>query len=254
MSTALWTTFSVLAFLASLALHEAAHARALRSIGGDIRTAGLGLPVFPCLRLRPTARRSWTLTLSPWLLGAYVEPDEGSAEVLEKASYRDNAWFAAAGVIANGVVGLGLLAVYGAIQGRWTFVLITAAITAALWFGRRLVAAYLVPFIGVAAVAVVISAILSTPATEAQGVLGTAQLLVVSTPLDMLLTAGLISISLAVLNCLPLAPFDGGRVVSTALTRTVGRATATGYQAVTAVLSLAFIAYALFTDVWSVIA
>src|SRR5437667_292005 len=70
----IWTAVAVAFFLAHLVLHEGAHALALREYGIPIREAGLGMPFPPRIVLKPTRRRPFALSLSPWIVGASVVP------------------------------------------------------------------------------------------------------------------------------------------------------------------------------------
>lgn len=86
------------AFSASLAVHEFGHYVAARSIGVNVTEAGLGLPIPPYLEIKAPRITTTKLTLSPWLLGAYVIPseDEFAAAPLVK-----RIWVYLAGVLFN---------------------------------------------------------------------------------------------------------------------------------------------------------
>jgi membrane-associated protease RseP (regulator of RpoE activity) len=215
------TVLAIFLLLAHLAVHEAGHAIALRSIGGQIREAGLGLPVGPRLRFRPTARRPWTFVLSPILLGAYVEPTPQSLELVRKARYRDAAWFAGAGISTNLTAGMGCIALYAILAGaRWEAIVITVGVTAALWALRKPIT-WIGPLLGVALLGYLIVQLV-TPSGGAV-VAGPVGVVASATELSSfshaLIWGGLIGISMGLLNMLPIYPLDGGRIVEAALER-----------------------------------
>lgn len=245
----IWIILAILALLMHLAVHEAAHALALRkSLGGDITEAGLGLPIPPQLRIeRPN---SWTLTLSPWLLGAYVLPDKESERKISEASYSKQAWFAGAGVIANIILGSTFLIALYLLSDNWMGAGIAAGVGVASWFLRKAIT-FILPLLGIAALVFLIYALTRTVGM-AQGPVAIAVLLGEMSTLEQVLKLGAnIGFSLAILNCIPVFPFDGGRVADAALRATIGPRIADGFRVVTGTLALGFLVYVLGSDIWS---
>lgn len=250
MSTVLWTTTAVLLLLINIALHEAGHALVLVKLGGRIREAGLGLPFPPRLVLPPRGRRQFRLSLSPWVIAAYVEPDPDSETMVQQLSYRDQAWFAGVGVIVNAVIATAVAALVFALQGRWVAMSVTLAIGAAIWVVRKLIC-MAIPLLGVGAVVLVALSVLHAARTEqASGPLGVASALTVGSASEMLTITFLLSASLAILNCLPLYPFDGGRVVDAALRIWAPPAAASWFRGVTLCAALVFLTYVVISDVF----
>lgn len=247
----MWVALAVASLLLHLVVHEGAHALALRRLGGDIKEAGLGLPFPPRVRVKvPTRRpdrRPLLVSISPWLIGAYVVPDEHSEELVEQVRYRDRAWFLGAGVVANLLLTIGSLAVIAALNGAWVS---TAAVAAAgwlLWVGRKLVTAYM-PVLGAAA-AVLIVALAVQSFGQRAGPVGTAQLLARADDLQsVMVMSAAIGLSLALFNAMPVYPFDGGRITDTVLRGRFGEKVSDRFRNLTGGVALTFILYTLVAD------
>jgi membrane-associated protease RseP (regulator of RpoE activity) len=251
----MWIALSVVVLLVHLAVHEAAHALALRRLGGNIKEAGLGLPFWPRLRTqvmvpsrdRSQGPRPLTLSLSPWILGAYVEPDDASLALLERASYRDRAWFAGAGVVANLLLGLSTFAVLLVGHGRYLSAVILVAVGVLVWVGRKLVTAAM-PVLGIAILVWLVVA-LAGSLGEANGPVGTARWLAETNGLEsLLILATELGLGLAAVNCIPIFPFDGGRVADAALTDLFGAKVSGRFRSATGVFAAVLILYSLVSD------
>lgn len=250
MDVVLWTAFAVLLVLAQIVVHEGAHAIALRELGIRIREAGLGLPLRPRLVLPPTERRPFALSLSPWIIAAYVEPAHEDEEKVRALPYRDAAWYAGAGVVANLILSGLLLAVQTLIHGSWDWAGVTLALVALLYVGRRVFCRWLLLPLGLASVAFIVWTIsrgeLGGPVAVAQAT--------VSANWDAAMGVGiLIGLSLAVINMLPLFPFDGGRVADAAIHARLGHQVAATFRAGTTLLAAALLLYVIVGDAWSLI-
>lgn len=248
----LWTTFAVVMYLGLLAAHEAAHALALRKMGIPISEAGLGLPFSPRIVLKPTKRRPFALSLSIWLLAAYVQPHPDYEKQVEELPYRDKAWFAGAGVLVNAVIATGLTSIIIATQGRWLAAAMWVAITAALWLGRRLVTAYLVPVLAIPLVVFVAWTLVGSLG-KPSGPVGMAMLLHVSNPMDALKIVAVMSFALALVNTAPFWPFDGGRIVGEVARRWFGERGERIFQATGFAVVLTLVGYSLLSDGWFLI-
>lgn len=255
--TILSTTIAFLLFVLVLALHEAAHAYALHGLGYRIKAAGLGLPIAPRLKFKPTARRPFSISISPWLVGAYVQVHNEDEEAVGRLRYWDQAWFSGAGVVANLSVGGILVALVLAIQGRFWMALAWAAVGVMIWLRGRLITALIVPIVALAVFVGSIYLVITTTASlvsgtgnpQMGGILGIGGFLVVDSPLDALKVAALLSISLGLANMLPLAPFDGGRICAELVRRWWGETAQRVYVASSLALGFGLILYMQVLDI-----
>lgn len=250
MITVAWTALVVVLLLVNLLVHEAAHALALRGLGGRIGEAGLGMPLAPRIVVAPTRRRPWRLSLSPWLLGAYVQPDPESEELIAAAGYRDRAWFAGAGVVANLLVGAASAVLLTMLGGQWVWALTSAGIGVAVWFGRKLITAVL-PVVGVAALVLLVWWLPGASAAGAPvGPVAVAMLLRAESGTAMVASTLWLSIGLALLNSLPLLPFDGGRVAEAAIDSGLGCRVAQWFRVGTGIATAGLVLSVIVSDVW----
>lgn len=251
MTTVWWTVVAVACLALTIIVHEAAHAIVLRSLG--IRVVEFGIGMFaPRLRFA-LPRSDVTVSVSPWLLGAYVRPDPAQEHQMRVLSYRDSTWYAGAGIVVNLVLGGALLAVIALFDGRTLHALITGACTALVWWFRRWFCSYVLPVLGVPILVWTVF-MLAHGLGEPQGPVGavdmvTTELMNVS-PVHAISVLGALSVAIGVINILPLYPLDGGRIASAALQRLIGTRAADIFQDATVVLSLGLMVYAVASDVW----
>lgn len=249
------TTFAVIAVsvLIALAAHEAAHAVVMHRLGVRINQAGLGLPLSPVLTIPPRGRRTFALTLSPWLVAAYVHPHPDDHKKLEQLPYRDQAWAYNAGIVVNLTLGLAVggvmrLVLDGTVRG-----LVMLGLAAAVWFGQRLVCAYVLPALAVP-VLVWVGYLLAQ--TWSQGETGAG-----FSSMGGLLEPGVagavgmfaaLNLSIGVMNMLPLMPLDNSKVLEMVLRqwmRMRGRAL-TAYRTSGAIAMLGLLLLSFGTDAW----
>lgn len=256
-STIASTALAVTMFIACLVIHEAAHAYALRQLGFTIKEAGLGLPLWPRLKLEPTSRRSYSISVSPWIIAAYIQARDEDEDEIRKLSYWDRAWFSGAGVAANLAVGGVLIGLALAIQGQFVPAFGWTGMGLLIWWAGRVVTALAVPVVALG-VAGLIAYITTTTTVrfvtgagdpQMSGLLGIGKFLTVSTPLDALKVTALMSISLGLFNMLPLHPFDGGRICGDLVQRWWGVKAERVYMTVSLVLALGFMLYTQALDV-----
>lgn len=250
--SALWITAALVGLLGHIVLHEAAHALALRrSIGGDISSAGLGLPLGPVLEIM---RHGKTFTLSPWLIGAYVMPDKRSERLIEGAPYVKQAWFAGAGVIANLIAGMLIWAVLDIVLGDWVSAAIYAGLTIVVWVARKVIT-FALPVIGIALLAY-LTVEVARSFGEPQGPVGIVVAVseMATSGMMVLKLLGAIGIGLAMVNSVPIFPFDGGRVADAALRHLFGHRVSHRYQIITGVVTGLFLVYAVGSDAWYLVA
>jgi Zn-dependent protease len=245
--TVLWTTMAVVLFLCTLIAHEAAHALALRKLGIPIVEVGVGLPIPPSFTFRPTWL-PFRVSLSPWLIGAYVMPDPKREADIEALPYRDQAWYCGAGVVANISLGAFLWATADVLSGHWrqAIVLITIGILA--WVLRRSFCAYLIPLLSLAGLVFLGWVLLHSSPSEPQGVVGIGRLLLSSSLQESLVTAGACSLAVGVLNIVPLFPLDGGRIVGALVGRWGSQRWLTGFQLTGTLTFLGLLIYTVGSD------
>lgn len=247
----MWVALAVATLLTHLVAHEAAHALVLRRLGGDIKEAGLGLPFPPRIRVKvPSGRadgRRLVVSLSPWLLGAYVVPDDDSVRLTETAPYRERAWFLGAGVVANLVLTNVALVAIAAMNGAWWSAAAVAGATALLWAGRKLLTAYM-PWLGVPVLAL-LAWLMARSFGQPAGPAATAELLSrADGPQSVLVLSAAVGLSLALFNCVPVYPFDGGRVMDAVLQGRFGQKVSERFRGATAAVAVGFILYTLVSD------
>lgn len=245
MVTAAWSALTIVLFLAAVGVHQAGHAAAYRELGIPLRRAGFGLPARPYLTLQPTSARPYPLTVSPWIIGAYAEPDI-DPEAAAQMTYRQAAWYCSGGVIANLTMGFALLAVYFFLRGELLPMLVTAALAGAAWGARHWVAVFLVPVAGLAVLGTEIWG-LTAGLTSHTGIT-LLQLLTIRSVSAALLAAAVFSLSVALFHLLPIPALDGGRMVAATARTWPGPAGALYARASSWILA-AVIAAAILSDV-----
>lgn len=240
--------------LLAVTVHEAAHALVLRRLGIPISHAGLGLPFWPILTIRVPSV-PFRLTLSPWLVGAYVRPDEAYEDQIDALPYRAHSWFLNAGIVANAVLGFALVAAAAALQLNLVKAVICLIAAAVFWLFRRAIAAYVLPALSVPALAVIVYGLSLEWAAGRPGV-GLAGLAAPEVAPNGLAEAvgfaGAISLSLALVNMLPLFGLDNGKVVDLLLHRWGPHWFCTAYQYAGVALVLAMIAASFGADLWAI--
>jgi membrane-associated protease RseP (regulator of RpoE activity) len=187
------------AFSTSLAVHELGHYVAVRSIGVTVTEAGLGLPIPPYLEVKAPRITTTKLTLSPWLLGAYVVPAE---EEFAAAPLLKRIWVYLAGVLFN-------------------FLLACAAFVSMSWlmYGVRLSVIFEAMQAVVTLLGIIVSAVRFKDLGSIVGaVAGANDIQTIGTNLPPALETWftlliLINCSLIVFNLFPIPSLDGGQVV-----------------------------------------
>jgi membrane-associated protease RseP (regulator of RpoE activity) len=253
------TTLTAIGILAAVLIpavvaHEAAHALALRQLGYPIREAGIGLPFPPRLVIPPRGRRTFALSLSPWLVGAYVSTHEEDHDNIDQLPYRDAAWYLNAGVIANLAIGLGLWTAAAAGRSNWPLAAGLAAATAAVALNRKFIAAYVLPALALPVLAVVGWAFATAWSNGSTGV-GYAGLIdmIPTDAVGLIGFAGAANLALALFNVAPIFPLDGGRVADLIIRRVVGQRAVSWFRAVGTAFMLTLLVGAVASDVWAVI-
>lgn len=249
----MWTTVAALLLLATVVAHEAAHALALRRLGIPIVEAGLGLPLAPRIVFAPRGRRTFRLSLSPWLIAAYVQPDPKREGDIARLPYRDRTWFEGAGIVANLLIGLVAIAGVFGLRERWWLAVALLVAACGTWVFRRALCAYVLPVAGLAALVFLGQGVVLLFG-EPSGPVGLARMMAVSSGETALLLAGVMSLSLAILNMAPLFPFDGGRIASTVLETVSTARVAARFRVASGAVAVCFLLYVLVGDlVWLIL-
>lgn len=200
----------VVSLLVQVIAHEAGHAAAIRGYGMKVVEAGLGFG-------RPRLAVRWrgvVWTLSPWLLGAYVNQDKKEAEHVRTGPYARLAWIMNSGVLVNLVIGAACLSVSDLIGGLWWTGAGMAAVAALTVLFYRQVAAYVIPALGPIILVAVLWVVGKGMAHgEVTGLTGLSALIAPHITLRWVLWInGMFGFSLFVLNAAPLGGTDGGQV------------------------------------------
>jgi membrane-associated protease RseP (regulator of RpoE activity) len=247
MSYILPTLLAVAILVVNMVIHEAAHAVALHRLGFMIEKSGVGISLPPRWRLAATARRPFTVTITPWLLGAWVAPAERDIEAIEAMPYRDYALYAGAGTWANMVTMSACWTVLAIVDGGWISALVAGAVGLAVACRPRQFCAFVAPVLGWFALALVAWSVVSMPGTDV-GVIGNAKVFVSNDfgyVADLLV---LVPLALTLFNMMPLGFLDGGKVMTRILHDRLPDRVAVGFQRVTTAALMGFFGYALLTD------
>jgi membrane-associated protease RseP (regulator of RpoE activity) len=206
--------------LAALVIHEAAHALALRRQGIAIVEAGLGLPFFPRVKFRIPGV-PFDISLSIWLVGAYVKPDPTREKDINAMPYREHAWFLNAGVISNLITAATAISFVLAWTGHLGKALIALVVAILLWEFRKFVASVLLPLASIPAMIWLVYILISawTSGHTGLGMAGIQNVDVPSGLANVLFMFGVLNFFLAALNTVPLHGIDNGRVVALLLRR-----------------------------------
>lgn len=223
------SVLAILGFIGVIAAHEIGHAVVLRKLGYPIKEIGLGLPFGPRIVLKPTPKREYALSLSPFLVMAYVRPEEEDHDKIESGPYKDYAWFSGVGIIVNVAIGAELLAIYRFIQGDHKKAAILLAVALITVIARKFIVRYVVPAIAVPIAVLIFWSIsksvidwLNRVPSQHSDKAFVVQFLIVDTPLKALAAVGAISLVLGIANALPMRPLDGGRICQAVVTHWLG--------------------------------
>lgn len=208
--------------------HEAGHFVAMRKRGVKVLELTIGIPVpYLTYNFRWSRFPDTLFRISPLLFLAYVKPENGRT-LMESLSYRDQAIISGAGVTVNFFMAVLLLMAGATLKhladrdllwhvansGAYLFV-------AFLIFVFRGWLCRLMPFLGTVFFIVLIGMIFKDPSGTVNGPVGTVKIITdYSISLASALTlGGGISLSLGILNMLPLLPMDGGHITRALLKR-----------------------------------
>lgn len=217
--------FLFLVFLTLLA-HELGHAFAMRSRGLLIRRIGIGIPIpgIPTYTLKKVFPGA-VISISPLLVVAFVKPRKEAEIILDILPHRYSALINGAGILANIFFALLIFSIWAmsAIKADtnlgtiFLFYFVVVLISAGLWIWRDYFCRYLLPIFG-PILMIAVCLILLTGRGEIIGPIGITQ---EATKLkgiwEYIAYAGDVSLGFAMINCLPIFPMDGGRILGAIL-------------------------------------
>jgi regulator of sigma E protease len=239
-------------------LHELGHFLEARRLGLRVKRFAIGFDFFGRKLYSFTWKRfpGTEFTLSPILLGGYVELEEEEEERLEEMPYRDIALFSGAGIWANLltilIVTLLIRRVSGEPLNRADGVLLLMGVL--FFLGKSVFCRYLILSCGLFMLGLLIYGMAKVGIS--QSLAGPITVVQETRPSNL----GLIEIltklvdlsgMLATMNMLPLNPLDGGSLVDTLLRR--WEKTRTWFAVVTGLAMFSMVSIALFNDVKSLI-
>ena len=235
--------------LVVLVSHEGGHAYFMWRKGIEIKQAGIGLHRGPKITFRIPGL-PFPVTLSPILIGAYVEPSKKGEEQLKNLPYRDKALIFGAGAVINlatGLIAAGTLLLYREfVMGLeplfplWPAVGITFGVGLFMLIFQRFTSCYLVPVIGISLLVLLIYSLapafiqdFTHAAThggaapgEPSGLVGPIGIFRLFSHFQTLAGAlflyALLAVNIGLLNMLPLHPFDGGKIIAHPIERLFG--------------------------------
>ncbi len=216
--------WAIAGLLFVLLIHEFGHAGRMVKCGVEVEEIGLGLPIPGLPRLRiPLGAHRPAFCIHPFLIGAYVKPSKAGEAQMNELWEEDQAYIFRGGIFYNAISGLMFLLAGFIIQPpeipspsfRWTWqimftilgVLGVIAIFVFLWRRARWVFGILL--IGMVAYG---SVMLTGKSYMSIGGLIQQFVGMTSSLHEMLTGLGAISVSIALLNYLPVPPMDGWRL------------------------------------------
>ena len=257
-----------LVFLGVMIVHELGHAVAMAYYGIPIQAAGVGIPI-PGLSLKfhlytpsPEYRHKLfpeglVITLSPLLLGAYVQPAAEGEERVKTLPYRAEAEIYGAGVWSNTLSALILfiflrLYAFGFNQDRYGFLLcgVVMVLAVGLWKYKTVFCAFGVPVLSILLIALLSFLVLQSGASKTfSGPVGIVRLMQESTTaLDVLKWGFILSLGIGLTNMLPFLPLDGGHTAMAIVRRHCPRHQHR-IERVSMMIGIGFILFVLLNDV-----
>lgn len=254
----------------NLVIHEAAHAIAMRRYGVEIKEAGLGIPIPGFIFRFRVPWLSFPLTLSPILLGAYVEPTPRGNQQTNALPYRERALIFGAGVLGNVLVGSLLtiiaLFIFKDLGEPAVYIRLIAMTAIALVIVRfsKLFCSIGIPILGLAFVGLLLYTLIpglienfqesalhgGAPADKDPILIGpigiTHEATTLKTAIEVFRLAVAISFGIGIFNMLPLLPLDGGRIFGMIIERVLGKQALPlfGLVSIVAIVTLIFLIFA----------
>lgn len=158
--------------------------------------------------------------VSRFHLSVHPEPSPEQAVAM---TYRDAAWYASGGVIANLTLGGTLLAVWFFFAGSLGWMTLAGGCAIAAWAGRRWLALILAPAAVLIVAAAVVGVLILPPA-------GGARVLLPGSLLPAVHAAGIVSVAFALFMLLPFRVLDGGQMLTATVLACRNRSVAAVYE------------------------
>lgn len=210
----MYFVIAVVLVLLAILIHEYAHAYEMNKYGVKIESAGLGIPIWRCyFQFRhPRWFYGVPFKVSPLLLAAYVNPGYRGFRKIEKLPYKYQADIYGAGIWTNLLFGLVLCGYTRASKSLLAFT-VYVGIVMLVYFSKKILCRYIFVPAGFALLGWLCYMLFTHPLMRRVGgsiTLGK-EIYQDSTNFHQaIILAGLISISLAIINLLPMVPMDGG--------------------------------------------
>lgn len=251
--------FAVFLIIFSIFLHELGHALYMRKYGIPIKIISVGLP-FP-IKVKFSSKRIFdgaTLQFTPFLLGAFVKVTDAGERMIKELPYKQQADIYGAGPLANLLFSGFLMILYrvlksdvGFLQSLWSYKqLVTVVILVILFLGREFFSRYLMIPLGIAFSGMVAWSIFKAPMESVVGPVGIVKIIreMATNVPEAILIALVISLSIGLMNTLPLMPLDGGRTFDVLIGKYLRSGTQSLYRGLTMSLLLLLFLFGLLSD------
>lgn len=218
----MYAGLTFLLLLLCVVVHEFGHAFAMIRCGIKVKEIGIGFKTSEYLGFSIKAP-SWLpcerLGFHLLLLGGYTVPADDQVEKLKTISYWDYANIMGSGIWANLLMALAVSVILVLTsplfpnERTWKALGLITVIGVALWFGQRIFTSVIFPLLGVFSIYVMYSIVSLYGSASVGGPVEIAREVANQTTfVDSLLMILNISVSLALLNSLPISPMDGGKL------------------------------------------
>lgn len=247
-------TFLVITtIILSLVVHELGHAIEMKKRGIEIEEMGIGIKI-PWLALAfKSTYFDCPVYISPLLLGAYVKPTPAGKKTMEGLDYKDQAIIYGAGVWMNFSFTLFLLIISIFVKPLPMVGAIALSVCLVVILMKNFFCRYVILLIGIASLGLLAYIFVSAPIQETVG--GPASVFrhasEAKTLAQGLVFSIFISLNLALINCLPFLPLDGGRILRALLLKWRLERTALAVSYIGVISMFAIVVVALINDIGS---
>lgn len=255
----MYVAITLVLVIASMIAHELGRFFAMRSCGITVREIAIGLPLSYVPKIRMRFRRilgRTSVVCYPVILGAYVLPTKRGQVRLASSSYRDAAYVYGMGPWASFAFGI-LLFFVSLVINECPFeyfvktMVLATGVLGLFWLLRRIFCLIVIPLASVPLMMAMGYLVAQKPSESLMGPIGIGQTIAQhATSLDTaIFLAAVISISVGLMNILPLVPLDGGGIVEAWLrTHGVSMTWRSAYMMISLLFLMVFIG-TIFTDV-----